>query len=190
MSAQTNGLEIVQNAYVVADLEAACAQFHEAYGIGPFIGGGEAELSEHVYRGSPAAPIRLTGVFVQSGQMNVELVQVLSEGPCAFTEMYPSGQQGFHHAAMFCEVYERQRDALVAAGYPVVSEFKVGLGAQICYVDTRSLNGHFLELYPEDLIIRAMYEHARLASVDWDGNGPLIRPWGERLFIRGDANKI
>ena len=187
MSVQVNGLEVVQNAYVVADLEEACAQFHKTYGIGPFIGGGEAELSDHVYRGTPADPIRIKGVFVQSGHMNIELVQVLSTGPCAFTDMYAHGQQGLHHAAMFCDDYERQRDALVAAGYPVVSEFKVVFGAQICYVDTRSLNGHFLELYPEDLIIRAMYEHARLASVDWDGKGPLIRPRGERLFVRGDA---
>lgn len=185
MSAHLHGLEVIQNAYVVADLEAACAQFHKAYGIGPFIGGGEAELADHVYRGKPAEPIRIKGVFVQSGETNLELVQVLSNGPCAFTEMYPSGQHGFHHAAAFCDDYEKQRDDLIAAGYPIVSEFKTGFGAQICYIDTRALNGHYLELYPESAIIRGMYDQARQASIDWDGTGSLIRPWGGKTVRSG-----
>ena len=172
---------IVQNCYVVPNLEEACQQFHDIYGIGPFIGGGEAALEGHVYRGQAADPIRIKGVFVQSGDLNVELVEVLSDGPCAFTDLYPGKIGGFHHVAVFCDDYEAQRDALVAAGYPVASEFTVPFGAQICYIDTRPLLGHFIELYPEHEIIRDMYARTRTEAENWPKNeghqGDLIRPW-------------
>ena len=168
---------VVQNCYVVPNLEEACQQFNAVYGIGPFIGGGEAALEGHVYRGRDADPIRIKGVFVQSGDLNIELVEVLSDGPSAFTELFPGKTGGLHHVAVFCTDYEAQRDALVAAGYPVASEFTVSFGAQICYIDTRPLLGHFIELYPEHDIIRDMYARTREEAENWDGSGDLIRPW-------------
>jgi hypothetical protein len=169
-------LEVVQNCYVVRDLEAACARFHDLYGIGPFVGGAEAELFDHVHRGRPAPPIRLRGVFVQSGPLNIELVEILSDGPSAFHDMFARGEEGFHHAAIFCDDYEATRDAWVAAGYPVASEFSVSFGARICYIDARRDLGHMIELYPEHPIIRDMYRQAREAPQGWDGTNLLV-PW-------------
>jgi hypothetical protein len=167
---------IVQNAYVVPDLEQACRQMHQLYGIGPFVGGQPAELRAHAYRGQPAPAIRFRSVFVQSGELNVELVQVLSPGPSAFHDMFGADQQGLHHVAVFCTDYARERDAFVQAGYPVASEFTAGVGAQICYVDTRPVLGHMIELYPEHPAIRAKYQQARDAAAHWDGQ-TLIIPW-------------
>lgn len=167
--------KIVQNCYVVRDLEAACARFHGLLGIGPFVGGVEAILSDHHYRGQPAEPIRLRGVFVQSGDLNIELVQILSTGPSAFHDMFPDGGEGLHHVAMFCDDYEAERDRLVAAGCPVVSEFEA-VGAHICYIDARDTLGHFIELYPEHPTIRAMYAQPVEEARNWDGQN-LIVPW-------------
>lgn len=171
--------EIVQICYVVPDLESACQAMRDALGIGPFVGGSEFALEHHHYRGAPADPIRARGVFVQSGDLNIELIELLSDGPSAFAEMFPDkGMHGIHHVAMFSDDYEATRDRLVAAGYPVVSEFTIdALGATICYVDTRPLLGHMLELYPENAGIRAMYAQARTIAGDWSA-GQLIVPWG------------
>ena len=169
-------LEIVQNCYVVRNLELACAQMHRAYGLGPFVGGGVAQLDDHIYRGKPAEPIRLRGVFVQSGDLNIELIELVSTTPSAFHDMYASGRQGLHHVAMFCADYAAERDAFVAAGYPVASEFSVSFGAQICYIDARDTLGHMIELYPENAIIRNMYQQARDAAQNWDRK-ELIIPW-------------
>ena len=170
-------IDIVQNAYVVRDLEEACARLHRLHGMGPFVGGGEGTLSDHVYRGVATDPIRIRGVFVQSGELNVELVQLLSDTPSAFHDMYPDSGEGFHHTAMFCAEYEATRDAWVAEGYPVASEFETAFGAKICYVDARRTHGHMIELYPENVIIRGMYAEARQAVAAWDGK-TLIVPWG------------
>ncbi len=181
MSPAAAPLAIVQNCYVVRDLDAACARLNALYGIGPFVGGSEAELSSHRYRGEAAPPIRIRGVFVQSGDLNVELVQLLSDTPSAFHDMFAGGGEGFHHVAMFCADYAARRDAMIAAGYPLVSEFTATLGegdeVQICYLDARDTLGHMIELYPEHAVIRDMYRQARDAATGWDGRD-LIVPWG------------
>ncbi|MFM6852604.1 MAG: hypothetical protein ACKOUM_00805, partial [Sphingopyxis sp.] len=95
-------MQFVQNCYVVADLDAACEQFYQQYNIGPFVGGTEFSLDNHVYRGQPAPPIALRGAFAQSGELNIELIEILPDTPSAFRDMLAAGQGGFHHAAMFC----------------------------------------------------------------------------------------
>jgi hypothetical protein len=177
VAVQLAAAAIVQNAYVVRDLEEACDRFHALYRLGPFVGGTEFELASHLYRGRPAPPVRVRGVFVQAGALNLELIQVLSKAPSAFHDMFPSGgADGFHHVAMFCEDYERQRDAWVAAGYAIASEFTLSWGTRLCYIDARSDFGHMIELYPEDAILRGMYRQAYDAAIRWDGRR-LIVPW-------------
>ncbi len=169
-------MRVIQNCYVVKDLDEACRRLHRLYGIGPFLGGGSGELAQHVYRGRPAPPIGIRGVFAQSGDLNIELVQLLTTAPSAFHDMFPAGAEGFHHVAMFCDDYVARRDAFVAEGFEVASEFTVSFGARICYVDARAALGHMIELYPESAIIRGMYQQTREAARRWDGK-ELIIPW-------------
>lgn len=169
-------MPIVQNCYVVPNLEAACRAFHDQYGIGPFVGGATVLLTDHVYRGTPQPPIELIGCFVQSGDLNIELVELVSEGPSAFRHMFPGKTGGFHHTALFAEDYEAAREMFAARGYPVASEFRTVWGAPICYVDARVELGHMIEVYPEDPVIRAMYAQARERAERWDRR-ELIVPW-------------
>ncbi|MFA7555792.1 MAG: VOC family protein [Spongiibacteraceae bacterium] len=169
-------IAFVQYCYVVTDLESACHQFHERLGVGPFVGGSEGVLENHIYRGSPALPIKLKAVFVQSGDINIELVELVSAAPSAFHDLFDNGRGGLHHAAMFSDDYEAQKQRFVSQGMDVVSEFSTDFGAKICYVDARETLGHFIELYPENAIIRAMYSQARNIAGDWSAN-KLIVPW-------------
>lgn len=168
--------KVVQNCYVVRDLEKACARFNRLYGIGPFVGGSYGELDNHIYRGRAAPPVGLRVVFVQSGDLNIELVELVSGGDSAFHDMYRDGGEGLHHIAMFCDDYAAERDAFVAEGFPIASEFTVPFGAQICYVDARAELGHMIELYPQNDVIEGMYRQAREAAKRWDGKY-LVIPW-------------
>lgn len=148
---------LVQMAFLVPNLEQGCTALNRAYGWGPFLGGGEGVLADHTYRGQPADPIRIRGVFVQTGAINVEVIEVLSDAPSAFHEsLRADGQPVLHHCATFAQDYVATRDHFVAQGFPVVSEFGFA-GHRICYVDTRPLLGYMTEVYPELPIIRAMY---------------------------------
>jgi hypothetical protein len=169
-------MSIVQIGYVVHNFEESCARLNALFGVGPFLGGTPFTLENHIYRGRPAAPIHLRGVFVQSGEMNIELLQVLSNGPSAFGDMFTGAEEGVHHTAQFCTDYTAERNRLVAAGFPVASAFTTAFGAEICYVDTRAALGHMIELYPEHPIIRGMYAQTRAAASAWNG-AALIIPW-------------
>lgn len=173
---QRAAARIVQNGYVVRDLDSACVRLCALLGIGPFVGGTELLLEEHHYRGLPAAPIRLRGVFVQSGDLNIELIQILSPGPSAFHDMIDAGREGLHHVAMFCEDYEAEKARWIDEGHAVASEFTTGFGAKICYIDVRDTLGHYIELYPEHPAIRGMYARTVAAARDWSGE-QLIVPW-------------
>ena len=177
-------LEIVQNCYVVRDLEAGCERFHRLFGIGPFVGGTVSELGNHFHRGHRAPPIVLRSVFAQSGTLNIELVELRSGAPSAFHDAYPNGNEGMHHVAVFCDDYEGERDRLVNAGVPIASEFTLSFGPSICYLDTRTTLGHMLELCPENEIIRDRYRQARDAANDWDGVH-LIQPWSTPVRAGG-----
>ena len=167
---------LVQTAYLVSNLEAGCAALNRAFGWGPFLGGTEGVLADHTYRGEPAEPIRIRGVFVQTGALNVEVIEVVSETPSAFHEMLRAdGQPVLHHCATFAADYEATRDHLVARGYPVVSEFGFA-GRRICYVDTRPLLGFMTEIYPDLPIIRAMYAETVEATATRPGQAA-IRPF-------------
>jgi len=163
-------------AFLVPDLEAGCAALNRAYGWGPFLGGTEGVLADHVYRGEPADPIRIRGVFVQTGAINVEVIEVVSDAPSAFHEMLRGdGQPVLHHSATFAPDYVATRDHLVAQGYPVVSEFGFA-GRRICYADTRPLLGYMTEVYPDLPIIRAMYAETVEATAARAGD-PAITPF-------------
>ena len=167
---------LVQMAFLVPNLEEGCAALNRAYGWGPFLGGTEGVLADHIYRGQSADPIRIRGVFVQTGDINVEVIEVLSDAPSAFHEMLrPDGKPVLHHCATFAADYEGTRDHLVAQGYPVVSEFGFA-GHRICYVDTRPLLGYMTEVYPELPIIRAMYAETVEVTKSRPGD-PSITPF-------------
>jgi hypothetical protein len=167
---------LVQTAYLVPNLEQGCAALNRAFGWGPFLGGTEGVLTDHTYRGQAADPIRIRGVFVQTGDLNVEVIEVVSQGPCAFTEsLRADGEPVLHHCATFAADYEGTRDHFVAQGYPVVSEFGFA-GRRICYVDTRPLLGFMTEVYPELPIIRAMYAETVEATRARPGE-PAISPF-------------
>ena len=55
---------LVQMAFLVPQLEEGCAALNRVYGWGPFLGGTEGVLADHTYRGQPADPIRIRGIFV------------------------------------------------------------------------------------------------------------------------------
>jgi hypothetical protein len=169
-------LTVVQNCYVVRDLELACRRMNRLYGLGPFVGGARSELGHHIHRGNPAPPIVLRSVFAQSGDLNVELVQLESQTPNAFLDVYPQGGDGFHHIAVFCDDYAGERDRLVSEGFEVASEFTLSFGVSICYLDARASLGHMIELCPEHEIIRDRYRQAREAAKAWDRE-ELFLPW-------------
>jgi Glyoxalase/Bleomycin resistance protein/Dioxygenase superfamily len=165
-------LKIVQNAYIVEDMEAACRRFHELYRTGPFLYIETHPMQGVVYRGTPQEVIT-EAAFAQAGDVMVELICQHSDGPSAYRDVFAKGEQGFHHVAAFTVDYEAELQMYRNAGYEVVMEMSVQ-NDTVVYVDTRSTAGHMLELYPDSEAIRGIYTRVREAAEQWDGKELII----------------
>ena len=168
---------VVQLAYVVTELEAACQTFRELYGIGPFFRSPTHALPNVRYRGSPTEPVVIDVAFAQSGDMNIELVAQISPGPSAFREMYAEGEQGLHHVAVFASDYAADHQALIDAGHEEVMDLRRGDDCRICFIDARPTLGHMIELYTDHPLLRHLYAFVRKETERWNGKD-LILPLG------------
>lgn len=176
MSSQLPPVRVVQNAYVVCNLEEACRQFHDLYRIGPFFRLDNLELREVVYRGRPASDrIVIDVAFAQSGEILIELIAQSSPGPSAFRDVYAEGEQGLHHVATWSSDYVAERQAFVDAGCEIAMELSGRGDYQMCFIDARPILGHMIELYPDHPDLRRLYTEVRERTPGWDG-GELILP--------------
>ena len=175
MASLLNRAQIIQNAYIVNDLEATCKRWNAIYGIGPFFIMEHIPLLEVVHRGNKI-DLDITVAFSQSGDINIELIQQNNDGPSAFREMYAKGEEGFHHTAIICEDYEGDIAKFEAAGYPIAMRFQTGPDTSLCYTDTRPAVGHMIELYQDNPGLRGLYAMVREGAENWDGKDMFIYP--------------
>jgi hypothetical protein len=162
---------IQQWAYVVNDVEAACAKWTEMTGAGPFYVSLHHE-GTHTYRGEASKP-DLSYAFGSVGDVHVQLIQQHCDTPSVYRELFAHGKEGFHHFALLVPDFAAERARFAASGCPVVTELVSA--ARVCYVDARSWLGAFVELYEDNAPLRKIFaswneEHAR-----WDGRTDPIR---------------
>lgn len=158
---------LIQNAYVVNDIDDAIERWHALWGIGPFFVRRHIVMPHVMYRGQPSQ-IDMSAVYVQAGPIQVELVQQHCDSPSAFRDMFPRGQEGFHHVAMIPDDYERVLAYYAALGYPVASEVRTVSGRGASFIDTRPMLGHMMEVYMPGEGIQTLYRTVAEAAANWD----------------------
>ena len=158
---------IIQNAYVVNDIDQAIERWHGLWGIGPFFVRRHIVFSSVVYRGAPAS-IDMSAAYVQAGPIQVELVTQHNNAPSAFRDVFAPGSEGLHHVAVLPENYDTLISHYTGLGYPVAAEVRTAGGRGAAFVDTRPMLGHMMEVYvPGDGIV-ALYRDVAAAAASWD----------------------
>lgn len=163
---------IMQIAYVVKDLEAACHHWINVFGAGPFYHVPHLKLPEQLYRGKPSEE-DASHALGFCGDMNIQLIQQHNDAPSMYRDMYPDGGQGFHHMMFFTDNFEADRDRLVQMGCPVVEELMST--ARIAYVDARDKVGGFIEVYEDNPTIREWFAGWKEEHLKWDRKTDPIR---------------
>jgi len=158
---------LIQNAYIVNDIDAAIERWHGLWGIGPFFVRRHIVMPHVMYRGQPST-IDISAVYVQAGPIQVELVQQHCDAPSAFRDMFPRGTEGFHHVAVIPDDYARVLAHYAARGYPVASEVRTLSGRGAAFIDTRPMLGHMMEVYIPGEGIQTLYRTVAEASANWD----------------------
>ncbi len=166
---------IRQNGYVVRDLEAAIAEWLDL-GVGPWITLGPMAQEGMVFRGEPVTPT-LHLAFANSGDLQVELIHQVDDGPSPYREFLDSGREGFHHLAWWTEDVDGSEAALRAIGRAPVLAGDSGGMARFFYVEAPTTAATMLEVMELNDLTRGLNDHIARAAVGWDGTDP-VRPLG------------
>jgi hypothetical protein len=158
----------VQNAYHVADLDSAIVRWHEATGLGPFLVRRHIRLDSVRYRGAPST-LDISAAHVQSGSLQIELVQQHDGSPSAFRDMFAPDEEGLHHVALFPEDHQAMVDHYEALGFASATDLITAERRGATYVDARPLCGHMIEIYRVNDSLIAFYEQIAEAARNWDG---------------------
>ena len=158
---------IIQNAYLVNDIDQAIERWHGLWGIGPFFLRRHIQFASVVYRGKPST-IDMSAAYVQAGPIQVELVAQHDNSPSAFRDMFAPGVEGLHHVAVLPENYDEMMAHYTRLGYPVAAEVRTAGGRGAGFLDTRPLLGHMMEVYVPGEGINALYRDVAAAAASWD----------------------
>lgn len=175
---QLSTATVFQNAWVVADFEAAVAHWAERFGVGPFYVmdyEGDAELQ---YRGTPGS-LRMQVALAQAGDVQIELINPLSEEPNVYRDLVPAGQTRFHHVCLWSSDYEADLAAMNAAGYDTAMASGPA-NARFAYFDSSADNGHMIEILEVEPSMQDLFTRVASEGRAWNGERPL-RPIAELL---------
>lgn len=147
---------VVQNAWVVSDLDASVGRLSHDLGYGPWLLLKDIRVPLVTHHGVPTS-YKHTSALTQAGGVQIELAMPHDDEPSVFRDMYPRGESGFHHTAMFVDDFDGAVTAYNSAGYPLVQYHELPGGTRSGFVDTRAANGHMLEVLEDSTGLRRLY---------------------------------
>lgn len=156
---------IAQVAYAVPDPAEAALRHSKLYGSGPFFRADHVPVYDYVHRGKPGE-FDHTTIFGQWGELMIEFFVQHNADQSHVHDLYPFGWDKpiLHHVGLIVEEPEATIAEFTRQGFETAARFNVGQGSDIVFVDTRPLNGHMTEIYPNNEVIRAAYSLAREAA--------------------------
>ena len=166
-----NKYGVNQLGYIVKDVEAASRAHAALFGSGPFQVMDTPPAKSVLYRGKPIE-LATRVAYGQLGDLQIELIQVLSEDPNAYLE---SGRYGFHHVSIWVDDFDAAMADFAAAGCEPAMLMESGAGMRIAFVDCRDLLGHYVECHAP---IQGFWDSIKQKNLDWDGSEP-YRPFGK-----------
>lgn len=171
LSSLVRANRIIQNCWIVRDVEESATKWNKVFGVGPFYLFRDVQVEDLLYRGKPAG-LCFDVAIAQAGDIQIELITQTSDGPSAYRDLVAEGQEGFHHVGIFAENYIAELAEYDRQGFDRVNEGRVG-DMRYAYIDTSPALGFMVELLEENASMRALFTKIADASKSWDGQRPL-----------------
>ena len=165
---------IVQNGYVVKDLDKAMHHWSTVCGVGPFFVLEHIRFGELMFRGQPTQIDMSVGVAYW-GEMQVELIYQHDDAPSIYSEFARAKGEGLQHVGVMTDSVEAQLQELAEAGIKPTQWGATGNGIQFAYVNTDLHPGGMIELIERGPAINAFFGMARTAAQNWNGRDPVRR---------------
>jgi hypothetical protein len=164
---------ITQNAWVVRDLDAAMKRWTDTLGVGPFLELPPIAPDVYTYRGADARP-HMRVALAQAGDLQIEFMEILTDRPSIYRDMFRFGEEGFHHVCIITDDIDADLSHHRSLGLDIPVMGSNG-EMRFAFVDTRPNLGHMLEIVTNSPIVSAIYGAVRQASENWNGRDP-VRP--------------
>jgi len=159
---------IIQYAWVVPNLEEAARNWHATMGVGPFLINRDIQVAQARHRQAPTAT-RFSTAVAQSGDVQIELIEQLDDGPSVYRDTVPAGATGFHHIAFIDADFTAAVARLTDQGHEIAADGLFG-EMRYAYVDTTASIGCMTEIVEDKPAIRAFFGAIRKAADRWDGD--------------------
>ncbi len=145
MSDRVSSYRFFQEAYLVNDLDQAIRGWSDLYGAGPFRTVMHHKTDRFHYRGTDQEA-DVSYAFGYLGDMQIQFIEQHDDTPSIYRDMYPAGEEGFHHVAILVHDFEAEYERLVGKGFTDACRLFAD-GVDAAYFDTRSVNGCFTEIH-------------------------------------------
>lgn len=167
---------IIQNGFVVRDLDAALRHWVEVLGVGPFFVLPRIDFAETRFRGQ-GVDIQIAVATAYSGDLQIELVQQLNDAPSIYQEFLDAGREGLHHVGVASSDYAADLARATAKGLTVLQGGHTLAGTGFAYFDTAGdFQGTMVELFEATPPLMKFFAKVQAASRTWDGSDPIRRP--------------
>lgn len=161
----------MQNAYVVADLDAAIDHWVGTMKVGPFYKFPALEFPNGTYRGKTAT-IRFLAAIAYSGDLQIELIQPV--GPSIFQEALESGHRHVHHLCAMSDDMDSALADFTARGAILVQHFTLEDGSRCAYLDMGRDDGLIVEIAYMKAAVTSLFAALKETCASWDRATPLV----------------
>ena len=165
---------VMQNAFVVRDIEAAVGYWSGKVGVGPFYCLEHIQFGDVYFRGAPLK-FDMSVALAQWGNLQIELIQQHDDAPSIYSEFLARHGEGLQHLGVLTPSLDEHLARLKPLGIEPVQWGATATGMRFAYVDTDRHAGGMIELVENGPAVQAFFEKIRAAAVDWDGSRPLRR---------------
>lgn len=169
---------IRQIAFVIPSLAEGTRYWTETLGVGPFFVLHDVAVENHRYRGRPGPPPRGSIALANSGNLQIELIQVNDDRPSVWREFGDLRHGGLHHVSAWTTrvEYDATMARLLALGVEVLQEGTItASGVRFAYFATDAGPGRVIYEIA-DLLEPSSYALVQMvadAARGWDGTDPV-----------------
>ena len=167
---------IMQNGYVVRDIEAAMQHWIDVLEVGPWFYVEHAPIEDFRYKGDPS-PVDVSIALANSGSLQIELIQQRNDAPSMYRDFLTAGHEGLQHIAYWTKTFEADLKRVLKAGYAIGQSGHVGSPGRFIYFQTEGHPGTVVELSDNSGPKGRMFERIAQAAADWDGRDPIRTVW-------------
>jgi hypothetical protein len=164
--------DVIQNGYVVRDIDAAMRHWIDVLGVGPWFYIDRLPVPDFQYKGQPS-PVEISIALANSGALQIELIQQRNEASSLYLDFLNAGHEGLHHLGYGSHHFDADLAGLVEAGYGIGHAGSVSGRGRFVYLLTEGHPGTIVELFDmsrgRDRVFAGIAEAAR----NWDGQDPI-----------------